>query len=300
MAPVPQWDPEIAVDADLAHRLLAEQFPEFADRPVRLLGAGWDNTVFAVGEDWVFRFPRKEVIVPFLQTEISMLPALAPLLPVPIPVPEHVGIPSDAFPWPFFGARMLPGVELCDAPETPREQLAPELGSFLGRLHSRDVMDAVGGRLQENWTRRADMKLRVPVAVEKLAAVDGLWQAPRHVYELLDEALGLPPPEPRAVCHGDLHFRHVLVDGGRVSGVIDWIDLCRGEPALDLQLTWSVLPPEARGAFFAAYGDVDDATLLRARALALFLSAALLEYAHHEDLAPVEREAVASLERASR
>jgi aminoglycoside phosphotransferase (APT) family kinase protein len=117
------------------------------------------------------------------------------------------------------------------------------------------------------------------------------------LHTVLDEALALPPPEPTAVCHGDLHFRHVLVDDGRVSGLIDWIDLCRGDPALDLQLTWSVLPPDARSAFFAEYGDVDDARLLRARVVALHLGTALLEYAHHEGLAPIEREALASLER---
>jgi aminoglycoside phosphotransferase (APT) family kinase protein len=81
--------------------------------------------------------------------------------------------------------------------------------------------------------------------------------------------------------------------------LIDWIDLCRGDPALDLQLVWSVLPPAGRGAFFAEYGDVDDATLLRARLLALFLSAALFEYAHHEGLPSIEREALASLDRAA-
>jgi aminoglycoside phosphotransferase (APT) family kinase protein len=119
------------------------------------------------------------------------------------------------------------------------------------------------------------------------------------VHALLDEALALPAPEPTAVCHGDLHFRHVLVEDGRGSGLIDWIDLCRGDPALDLQLTWSVLPPEARGAFFAEYGHVDDARLLRARVVALHLGAALLEYAHHEGLTSIEREALASLERAA-
>jgi aminoglycoside phosphotransferase (APT) family kinase protein len=296
---VPQWDPEVAVDAGLAQRLLAEQFPEFASLPIRLLGSGWDNTVFAVGDEWVFRFPRKQVIVEFLETEIDLLPDLAPLLPVPIPVPEHIGVPSDDFPWPFFGARMLPGVELGEAPATSRERVALQLGRFLKRLHSREVLDALGERLPENWTKRADMQLRVPLIVEKLALLDGLWRAPSHVRASLDEALELPPPEPRAVCHGDLHFRHVLVDGDRVSGCIDWIDLCRGDPALDLQLVWSAFPAETRGAFFAEYGDVDDATLLRARAIALFLNAALLEFAHHEGLASIEREALASLDRAS-
>lgn len=294
---MPQWDPEIAVDSALAMRLLDEQFPELAPLPVRLLGAGWDNTVFTVGDEWVFRFPRKEVIVRHLETEIRVLPDLAALLPVPIPVPELIGVPSDSFPWPFFGARMLPGVELSDAPAVSREALAPQLGRLLRTLHGRDVLDELGGRLAENWTKRADMPLRVPLTVERLASVEGLWRAPAHVHALLDHALALPPPEANAVCHGDLHFRHILVDGDRVTGLLDWIDLCRGDPALDLQIVWSVLPPEQRDAFFDAYGDVDEATLLRARAVALFLGTALLEYSHHEGLAAIEREAIASLER---
>lgn len=287
------------MDSALARRLLAEQFPDFGALPIRLLGSGWDNTVFAVGDEWVFRFPRKQVVITGIELEIDVLPDLATLLPVPIPVPQHIGVPSDAFPWPFFGARMLPGVELCEAPAMSRERLAVELGSFLKQLHSRAVMDALGARLPENWTKRAEMQQRVPMIVDKLALLDELWHAPKDVRALLDEAFALPPPEPGAVCHGDLHFRHVLVEGDRVTGIIDWIDLCRGDPALDLQLVWSALPPEARSAFFGEYGDVDAATMLRARALALFFGTALLEFSHHEGLHSVEAEALASLDRAS-
>jgi hypothetical protein len=60
---------------------------------------------------------------------------------------------------------------------------------------------------------------------------------------------------------------------------------------------WSALPPVSRPAFFAEYGDVDDATMLRARVVALFLGTALLEFSRHEGLASVEREALASLNR---
>ena len=226
-----------------------------------MLGAGWDNTVFTVGDEWVFRFPRREVVLPGFRLEIELLPELAPLLPVPIPVPEHIGAPSEAFPWPFFGARMLPGVELCEAPETSASRRSPSSWrAFSGRSTAREVMDAVGERLPENWTRRADMELRVPtIARQARRARRALARRRPTSTPLLEEARSLPPPEPRAVCHGDLHFRHVLVDDGRVSGVIDWIDLCRGDPALDLQLVWSALPPESRAAFFAEYGDVDEA-----------------------------------------
>ena len=296
---VPVWDAERTVDEALARRLLEEQFPELAALPIVLLGSGWDNTVYTVGGEWVFRFPRREIVLPGLRVEIEFLPQLAPLLPVPIPVPELIGSPSDEFPWPFFGARMLPGVELGEAPETSRASLAVELARFLLTLHGGRVLETVGARLPENWTRRADMELRVPYVLEKLAELDGLWHAPDHVRTLIEDARSLAAPEPRAVCHVDLHFRHVLVDGGRMSGVIDWIDLCRGEPALDLQLVWSVLPADVRPAFFAEYGDVDDATLLRARVIAFHLGAALLEFGHVERLPSLEREALASLDRAA-
>jgi aminoglycoside phosphotransferase (APT) family kinase protein len=101
------------------------------------------------------------------------------------------------------------------------------------------------------------------------------------------------------VCHGDLHFRHVLIENGRMSGVIDWIDLCRGEPALDLQLVWMALPAEARDVFYAEYGDVDDETLLRARVVSFHLGLALLEFGHVEGIDWLAREGRASLDRAA-
>ena len=296
---MPVWDAELTVDEGLARRLLEEQFPDLASLPIVPLGAGWDNTVYTVGQDWVFRFPRREVVLPGFRLEIDFLPKLAPLLPFAIPVPERIGEPSDAFPWPFFGALKLPGVELGDAPETDRETLAVDLARFLTTLHRDEAVQAVGRPLPENWTRRADMKLRVPYVLDKLAELDALWRAPARVRALLEDARSLPPPRPKAVCHGDFHFRHVLVEDGRMRGVIDWIDLCRGEPALDLQIVWSVLPTDARPAFFAEYGDVDEETLLRARAIAFHLAAALLDYGHEEGLPALEREALASLDRAA-
>ena len=296
---MPVWDAEVTVDEALARRLLEGQFPDLASLPIVMLGSGWDNTVYTVGGEWVFRFPRREVVLPGLRLEIEFLPQLAPLLPAAIPMPERIGEPSEAFPWPFFGARLLPGVELADAPETDRETLAVELARFLRTLHRDEAVQAVGRPLPENWTRRADMEVRVPYVLDKLVELEALWQAPRHVRALIGDARSLPPPEPRAVCHGDLHFRHVLVENGGMSGVIDWIDLCRGEPALDLQTVWSLLPPAARPAFLAEYGDVDEETLLRARVVAIHLGAALLDYGHQERLPALEREALAALDRAA-
>jgi aminoglycoside phosphotransferase (APT) family kinase protein len=101
--------------------------------------------------------------------------------------------------------------------------------------------------------------------------------------------------------HGDFHLRHLLVgDRGEPTAVIDWIDICRNDPCVDLVLYWSALPPRGRAEFLGAYGALTEEQLLRGRVLALFLCAVLAVYGHHEGLPKLEREAIAGLERTSR
>jgi aminoglycoside phosphotransferase (APT) family kinase protein len=147
------------------------------------------------------------------------------------------------------------------------------------------------------------MTLRVPMAREVLSEVErlGIWETPPSVKPLLDEAGNLGPPQQLdTVVHGDLHFRQVLAEDGRVTGVIDRVDVCRSDPAIDLSLHWSLLEPSQRPAFLEAYGDVSEEQLLRARLLAFSICAAVAWQAHGEGLAKVEREAVAGLNRAAR
>jgi aminoglycoside phosphotransferase (APT) family kinase protein len=297
---VPEWSAEVAVDRGLARRLIAGQFEVGGE--LRLLAEGWDSVVWLVDERWVFLFPRREIVVAGVEREIAVLPRLAPLLPLPIPVPVFAGRPADGYPWPFFGAALIPGRELAAAgcSEEARCRLARPLGEFLGALHSEDVARALGD-LPVDPFGRGDMGRRVRRTVERLAELErlGLWRPPPVVREMLDAAASLPPAEPSAVVHGDLHIRHLLVDERcGAAGVIDWVDVCRADPAIDLPLYWSLLPPDARLDFLVAYGRVTDEQLLRARVLALFLGATLAVYAHHEGMADLERETIAGLDRA--
>jgi aminoglycoside phosphotransferase (APT) family kinase protein len=144
--------------------------------------------------------------------------------------------------------------------------------------------------------------MRVPKTREQLDALEvaGIWRRPASVNRLLDEAERLPGSESSNVVHGDLHFRQVLVDDDTtLTGVIDWVDVCRSDPAIDLSMFWSFLPPQGRDVFLAEYGQVRDEQLLRARVVALSLSAALAHYAHDEGFQAIEREALAGLARAA-
>jgi aminoglycoside phosphotransferase (APT) family kinase protein len=296
---VAQWAAEVRVDEALAGKLLAAQFPPLPERSLALLGEGWDYAVFLVDEEWVFRFPRRAVVVRGTELEIATLPLLAPLLPVAIPKPEHVGLPSGEFPWPFYGARYLPGAEpTASLSDGARVAIARPLARTLRTLHSPATLAAAEGSLPFDPMGRGDMAVRVPRTRESFAAVADLWQPPAEAEELLAHALELPSPEPRALCHGDLHFRQLLVDGSELTGIVDWVDLCRADPGIDLLLVYSFLPPAARAEFFAEYGEADPASLVRARVLALNLMAVLVRYGHDERMPEVKTEALAGLDRA--
>jgi hypothetical protein len=59
----------------------------------------------------------------------------------------------------------------------------------------------------------------------------------------------------------------VLLEGD-LTGVIDWVDICRADVGQDLQLLWSFLPPSARDEFLdAIYGHDNRADAVEAEAI---------------------------------
>jgi aminoglycoside phosphotransferase (APT) family kinase protein len=295
---VPEWDAELRVDESLARQLISEQFPDLEVAELRLLGEGWDTVVWLVDDRWVFRFPRRTMVVSGLELEMRYLPELADRLPLPIPRPTFLGEPSDAYRWPFYGAPFVPGRELAEAQldDDARAALGRPLGEFLRTLHS---LKPYAG-LPVDPVQRADMQARVPLARERLDRLERarLWTAPREAREIVDAGAELEPPDHTAIVHGDFHLRHLLVDEEhRASAVIDWVDLSRNDPGVDLVLYWCLLPPEGRVEFHAAYGEPTEAQLLRGRVLSLFLCGVLALWGDHEGVDSVKREALAGLER---
>jgi aminoglycoside phosphotransferase (APT) family kinase protein len=295
---VPVWDAEIEVDEALARALISARFPALAAGSLRRVGEGWDNVVWATEDDVAFRFPRRQIAIPGVEREIALLPALAPRLPLAIPDAAYASRPCARFRWPWFGSRLIAGSEIAEArlDDAARIALAPRLGEFLRTLHDLDLGAAAA--LARDPMRRTDMAVRVPMTRAALAEVAPVRAVPAWVEDLLAEAERLPAPEASALVHGDLHVRHLLVDAsGAAAGVIDWGDVCRAHPSLDLSLYWSLLPRAGRDAFLRAYGPVDEQGLLRARVLALFFCATLATYAGAEGMAALEREALDGLAR---
>jgi aminoglycoside phosphotransferase (APT) family kinase protein len=70
---------------------------------------------------------------------------------------------------------------------------------------------------------------------------------------------------------------NLLLQGGKLTGVIDWGELGVGDPACDLMVAWNLLAVDTRSVFRAELG-VDDATWARGRGWALSTGLVALPY----------------------
>lgn len=263
---------EFEITAELIRDLLADQHPDLADRPVTLGARGWDNQLWRLGEDLAVRMPwATDTADALLHKEFAWVPGLAPRLPLPVPVPQRLGEPSDRFPRPWIVTTWVAGTPSDRAPATRGAESADALAAFLTALHRPAPDEAPDGRF-----RGGPLADHARGVDEQFAAVTaaGLIDGPDAVRAVWEDALAAPAWEgPRVWLHGDLHPANVLTADGAICGVIDFGDLCAGDPAYDLSAAWLLLPDGAADRFHAAYGRaLDDATLRRARGWAVVKS----------------------------
>lgn len=232
----------------LVQALLESQHPDLSTLPITAAGMGFDNTLWRLGDDLLVRLPRREVAVELTRQEQRWLPQLAALLPLPIPVPIRTGRPGSGYPWPWSVVPWLEGVPGDEAQCNPVET-GFVLGGFLTRLHRIAPRDAPSSEFRGCPLASRDGTVRTRMADLSgdinHAAVAQVW------------AQSLDAPEhhgPALWLHGDLHPANVLFDRGVPSAVIDFGDMCAGDPATDLASSW-LLSPESVAGCFAAYGE---------------------------------------------
>jgi aminoglycoside phosphotransferase (APT) family kinase protein len=258
---------EVDVDAGLVRRLLAGQCPHLADEHVEGLAHGWDNEIFALGPDLLVRLPRRAASAELIEHEILALPRLAPRLPVPVPVPVFAGRPAHGYPWRWTVVPRLPGHRAADVAVAARTGAVPGLAAFLVALHTPAEADA-----PTNPFRGVALTSKLAAWEPRIRAVAGeealrRWKA---------QADAPAWPEPSVWLHGDLHPLNLLLHAeGSLAGVIDFGDVCAGDPASDLAVGWLLFDAPARAAFradCALSGAYDESVWRRAWAWALGLS----------------------------
>jgi len=280
---------EINSAPELVRALITEQFPQWADLPIeRVDSSGTDNAMFRLGDSMVVRLPRIDWAADSPAHEQRWLPVIGPHLAVETPQPLALGEPGEGYPWHWSVYTWLDGVN--PEPADLTETFVADLAACLNAMHAIDVPGGpvnrrgftVGGRDAE--TRRS---IAAMTGLADTDAVTAVW----------DAAFDLPPCAPPGTwIHSDIAPGNLLVRDGRLTGLIDWSGVSRGDPAVDVCVAWNLLPSSLRPAFRAAL-DIDDATWLRSRAWALSQACLQLPYYQHTNkpLAAQARSVIAAV-----
>lgn len=242
--------PEIELCAELVRSLVKDQHPDLADHPVTFGARGWDNQIWRLGDDLAVRLPwQTDAADALLLKEHRWVPILAAQLPLAVPVPQRLGMPSELYPHPWVVTTWVSGTPADRAPATPGEPAADALVAFLTAMHQPAPPEAPEGRSRGGSLNQVaeSVSWQLDLMADLCAAVEGVESGsvpdPGAVRAIWDDAISAPEwTEPARWLHGDLHPANVLTTEGSICGVIDFGDLCAGDPALDLAAAWILLP----------------------------------------------------------
>jgi aminoglycoside phosphotransferase (APT) family kinase protein len=263
---------ELELDEALVRRLLAGQFPKWADLPLsRVEPEGTVNAIFRLGEELSLRLARRDGRTEPGGKEVTWLPRLSPQLPLEIPFPVAQGRPTGEYPW-FWDVCSWVDGETTPVEKIDEIQAARDLALFIAALQQVDTTGAPTGRGIPLAERAEEIRYWLK-RFEGDPAVTSEWE----------RALAAPPWDgPPLWHHGDLDVRNWLVRDGRISGVIDWGSMGVGDPACDVMVAWKLHSSAARDAFLEVL-SVDDATWERARGWVLSQAVAVLAYYTREN-----------------
>lgn len=264
----------------VAARLVAEQFPQWAELPVRPVDlGGWDNTTFRLGDQLSVRLPSGEGYVGQIDKEHRWLPALAAQVPLPIPEPVALGQPNDVYPWPWSIYRWLDGEPANVGRIADPIAFADDLAGFLATLYSIDASDGPppgqhsasrGGPLHVFDADTRESIHLLAKEIDASAATDA-W----------DVALASEWDRDPVWVHGDVVPSNLLVADGRLSAVIDFGCAAVGDPACDLIMAWTSFTGESHEAFRRGV-PVDESTWARGRGWALWKALVTIAWARRD------------------
>ena len=297
------WHADIEVNEALVRACIEGQFPELLPlSAVKCIDEGWDNVVYLINNTFIFRFPRRQIAIPFLLAENKLLLNLQHRFDLEIPNPQFIGEPSAIYPYPFQGYKKIVGdacyqVSLSIA---ARKASIKPLALFLKELHSIKHTEALQlGAAEQVWDRMEKDKIfqALRERIEKIKAKNIISLNDQAIERLFTLAADTDlTKQNKVLIHGDMYFRHLLFNQGKLTGIIDWGDAGINHAAVDLMVIHSFYPASEHEQFFKYYGNVDKDNWLYAKFLGMYVALTIILYAHDRQDHLMLNEAVKELD----
>lgn len=239
---------EVNITTILVEELLRAQHPDLAHLDLQVVAEGWDNITVKLGEALAVRLPRRELSSELVRHEQRCLPSIADRVSVAVPAPIRTGEPTSSYPWAWSIVPWFEGVSALSVDQPRRAPVAAALGQFLAELHTLAPANA-----PHNPFRGVPLADRDEDVRRRLRS--GAVPEARELERTWDAAIAAPGHQsgPRWL-HGDLHPGNLVVAATAphaLHAVIDFGDVCAGDPATDLATAWLTFDRLAREEFCA-------------------------------------------------
>lgn len=274
------WDKDINYSLKQISEIASENLSlEIND--IQEIGEGFDNTVFLINQEVIFRIVRREVGLRFTKNELIAIPLLNGNLNLKIPRFIKTGLYLNKWIWVSYNLIKGKPLYYFDDAQELRKNSVKKIAEFLKGLHALDVEPFQRAGLADDWCGHMNLEKRIPYAenkIKELTSKNWIELNPQWLI-LIESVRSLKMTNITKVIHGDFKASHILFDNSAPSGVIDWGDVHLGHPASDLSIAFSMFDESCREEFFSFYGDVSEEVLMLSKFRALFHTLAILEYA---------------------
>jgi len=251
------------MDEVTAQTLISKYFPDLKIITIRKIGEGTGNKAFEVNSGLIFRFPKAAANRLQLEQEIRLQKVL--LKHTTLPIPEFTFIPPDHS---FVGYQKVKGVPLIETSESfsDWDSFGREIGRFISHLHSIPTTELSELKLKiENKTNQEWQGHSYPF-YEKTK-----YLIPERFYSKIEgffKTTSLDYQTELVLCHNDLGIEHILVEGNKVSGVIDWGGVALTDPAADCARIYRDVGEEILNKVLIGYLRTEvDISAIRERAI---------------------------------
>ena len=225
---------------------------------LRYLGEGFNNLALETDGGSVLMVGKNDNAAFARAFQTRLLPALAPVVTAPVPVPDWWVESGPGLPFGAMSYRKLPGERPAAVPP-PAPPIARDIGFFLASLHSYPAAAALSVGLPGLMDFLADLA-GLRDTIDPFVCSNLTPQEKDCMDAWLDafpvRAQTLPRP---VLIHGDW-ADNFLVQDGRLSGVIDFEDATVGDSAHDFATLRHYGEPFMRAcldAYQDAGGEVD-------------------------------------------
>lgn len=246
--------------------LISHQFPQWQDLEITFVkNSGHDNQTFHLGQNMTIRLPRSAKYEPQIKKESIWLPVLAKHLSFHIPTPLGLGHPSVLYPSFWSVNQFISGETLTRKNVANLSLLALDLTKFLVELQKVPITTAPAAG-DHNFFRGASPSVYHDEVINTFTTLQNDLPVKQLEKIWLNAITSSWEHEP-VWLHGDIAPGNLIVQKGRLHGVIDFGIMAVGDPACDYAMAWSFFEKDSRSVFLA---NLDEELINRAKGWALW------------------------------